>query len=142
MDLPKKPRPSGPNLNPYIFGSGPEAYEAISAFGLRYNQMPWGHELSQIPSQSRILIICGPVVGSDVEKLKNVWEQMPSPKWAVAYGACSYSGGPFSDLVSYKNLGEILPLTHYLPGPASGQEGLIEVLNSISSEGKGGERYG
>jgi NADH-quinone oxidoreductase B subunit len=84
------------------------------------------------PRHADVLLCTGPVTLQSRDRLVRIYEQMPAPKWVVAVGACSLSGGAFSD--AYNVLGgvdQVLPVTLYVPGCPVRPEATIEALQGL-----------
>ena len=58
--------------------------------------------------------------------LVRLWEQMPEPKWCVAMGDCTCSGGRYKRSYStIQGIDRIMPVDVYVPGCPPRPEGLI-----------------
>jgi NADH-quinone oxidoreductase subunit B len=68
-----------------------------------------------------------------------IWNQMPEPKYCIAMGACSISGGPFKQGYNVlKGVDRYIPVDIYIPGcpprPEALLNGLIELQKRIHAE--------
>jgi NADH-quinone oxidoreductase subunit B len=57
--------------------------------------------------------------------LKQIWDQMPDPKWCIAMGVCASSGGFYRAYHVMQGIDEIVPVDIYVPGCPPTPEGLI-----------------
>lgn len=93
------------------------------------------------PRHADVLICTGPVTHQTQDGLWQIYAQMPSPKWVIALGSCSNTGGVFygSDTV-LGGVDKVLPVDLYIPGcpcrPEAIIEGLSELQKRISIHGK------
>jgi len=81
------------------------------------------------PRHADVLVVTGTVNPRNAVILKNLYDQMPSPKAVVAIGACGLTGGVFRE--AYNVLGgvdKVLPVDVYVPGCPPRPEGLLEGL--------------
>jgi NADH-quinone oxidoreductase subunit B len=66
--------------------------------------------------------------------LKRIYDQMPTPKWVVAYGACASSGGFYNNYNTLQGIDEIIPVDVYVPGCPPRPEQLFEAILKIQKE--------
>ena len=79
------------------------------------------------PRQTDVMIISGYITRKYLPAIKNLWEQMPEPKWCIAVGECSISGGPFYDSYNIiQNTAEFFPIDVFIPGCPARPEQFIE----------------
>jgi NADH-quinone oxidoreductase subunit B len=78
------------------------------------------------PRQSDVLIVAGTLTTKMAGPLVRLWEQMPEPKWCVAMGTCTTSGGRFKRSYSVvQGVDRVMPVDVYVPGCPPRPEGLI-----------------
>jgi NADH:ubiquinone oxidoreductase subunit B-like Fe-S oxidoreductase len=71
-----------------------------------------------------------------VSRLKRIYEQMPSPKFVMAIGACACSGGIFQGCYGVdRRLDEVIPVDVYVPGcppkPEAMMQGVVKLLTKM-----------
>jgi NADH-quinone oxidoreductase subunit B len=91
------------------------------------------------PAASDVLIVAGTVSEKLAPWLRQLWEQMPQPKWAIAVGACAACGGPFPTYAVTQGIDRIIPVDVYVPGcpppPEALLLGLLHLENKIKRLG-------
>ena len=88
------------------------------------------------PRHADVLVCTGPVTRQSKDRLRRIYEQMPCPKWVLAVGSCSCSGGVFqggSNVLG--GVDQVLPVDLYIPGcpcrPEAMIDGLAQLLERI-----------
>jgi len=79
------------------------------------------------PKHADLLLITGGVNAQTMPVVKQLYEQMPSPKAVVAVGACACTGGIFKEC--YNMIGgadEAIPVDVYVSGCAARPEAIID----------------
>lgn len=79
------------------------------------------------PKQADIMVVTGSVNHKNINVLKNIYDQMPSPKAVVAVGACATTGGIFHNC--YNVIGgadEVVPVDVYVPGCCPRPEAILD----------------
>ena len=79
------------------------------------------------PKHADVLLVTGTVNHRNKHVLKNIYDQMPSPKAVIAMGACGLTGGVFRD--AYNVVGgvdKVIPVDLYIPGCAARPEAIID----------------
>jgi NADH-quinone oxidoreductase subunit B len=115
------------SLWPLLSGLACCAMEMMSAATVvndmdRFNMFPFRAS----PRQADVLIVAGTLTTKMSGPLIRLWEQMPEPKWCVAMGDCTCSGGRYKRSYStVEGIDRIMPVDVYVPGCPPRPEGLI-----------------
>ena len=113
--------------------------EFMSTAGPRYDIDRFGCALPRFsPRQSDLLMVVGPITHRQAPVLKTVYDQMTEPKWVMAFGACTCSGGPYDNYATVQGIDTILPVDVYVPGcpprPEAVLDGLMTLQRQIQRE--------
>lgn len=103
--------------------------EVAPCFSPRYDGEQVGALLQGSPKHADILLISGPITLRTKAMVKDIYEQIPSPKAVVAIGSCPASGNVFSGSPTIVGSAEaIIPVDLYVPGcPPRPQEILAAI---------------
>ncbi len=100
--------------------------EFMSVAGPRYDLDRFGCALPRFsPRQADLLMVVGTISHRQAPVLKKVYDQMAEPKWVIAFGACTCSGGPYNNYATVQGIDTIIPVDVYIPGCPPRPEGLI-----------------
>jgi len=114
--------------------------EVLAALTPRFDVERFGILLKPSPRHADVLVVTGPVTKQAAERVKRVYEQTPDPKFVMAVGACSISGGVFQKC--YGVLGgvdKVIPVDVYVPGCPPRPDAIIHgVVKLIEKVTKGG----
>ena len=103
--------------------------ELMSAAGPRYDLDRFGAALPRFsPRQADLLMVVGTISHRQAPILKKVYDQMAEPKWVVAFGACTCSGGPYNNYSTVQGIDTIVPVDIYIPGCPPRPEAVIDGL--------------
>lgn len=86
------------------------------------------------PKHADIFLITGGINSQNEDVVKQIYDQMPSPKVVVAIGICACDGGIFKDC--YNILGgvdKVIPVDIYVAGCAARPQAIIDgVVQSLA----------
>lgn len=106
------------SIFPLTFGLACCAIEApISIVTARYDLARFGAEaLRASPRQADLIILSGRVSIKMAPVVRRLYDQMLEPKWAISMGACSSSGGMFSNYAVVQGADKFMPIDLHIPG--------------------------
>ncbi len=117
---------------PMLFGLACCAIEMMSAQAANYDMSRFGMELMRAsPRQSDLMIVAGRVSRKMAPVVRQLYDQMPAPKWVIAMGDCASSGGVFNNYAILQGVDEIVPVDIYVAGCPPRPEGLIHGIISL-----------
>jgi NADH-quinone oxidoreductase subunit B len=124
---------------PMLFGLACCAIEMMSTQASNYDLSRFGMELMRAsPRQSDLMIVAGRVSRKMAPVLRNLYDQMPEPKWVIAMGDCASCGGVFNNYAVVQGVDEIVPVDVYVAGcpprPEALIDGILKLQDKIKKE--------
>lgn len=128
------------SLWPYPFGTSCCGIEMMAVLSADFDMARFGAEVVRFsPRQSDVMLIAGTITNKMGPVLKSIYDQMADPKWVIAMGACSSSGGIFDTYSVMQGVDEIIPVDIYIPGCPPTPEGVIHGLMRLQDKIRSGK---
>jgi NADH-quinone oxidoreductase subunit B len=114
---------------PATFGLACCAIEMMATGAARYDLARFGMEVFRAsPRQADLMIVAGRVSQKMAPVLRQIYDQMPEPKWVLSMGVCASSGGMFNNYAIVQGVDHVVPVDMYLPGCPPRPEMLIDAI--------------
>jgi NADH-quinone oxidoreductase subunit B len=120
---------------PLGFGLACCAMEMMAGLGPRFDLSRFGAEVMRpSPRQADLMIVAGRVSLKMAPVLRQLYDQMPDPKWVISMGACASCGGVFNNYAILQGVDKIVPVDVYVPGCPPRPEGLIHGILKLQEK--------
>ncbi len=124
---------------PATFGLACCAIEMMMTVAPRHDLARFGMEAFRAsPRQADLMIVAGRVSQKMAPVLRQIYDQMPEPKWVVSMGACASCGGMFNNYAILQGVDQIVPVDIYVPGcpptPEILMSGIFQLHRQIKGE--------
>ncbi|MDP2302544.1 MAG: NADH-quinone oxidoreductase subunit NuoB [Ignavibacteria bacterium] len=111
------------------------AIEMMAVGDPKYDIARFGSEVMRFtPRQSDLMIVAGTVTYKMSHVVKKIYDQMPEPKWVIAMGACTSSGGMYRSYSVVQGIDQFLPVDVYLAGCPPRPDNLLNALIQIQEK--------
>ncbi|POS72671.1 mitochondrial NADH-ubiquinone oxidoreductase 20 kD subuni [Diaporthe helianthi] len=111
---------------PMTFGLACCALEMMHLSTPRYDQDRLGIIFRASPRQSDVMIVAGTLTNKMAPALRQVYDQMPEPRWVISMGSCANGGGYYHYSYSVvRGCDRIVPVDIYVPGCPPTSEALM-----------------
>jgi NADH-quinone oxidoreductase subunit B len=109
--------------------------ELMAMIGPRFDIARFGAEAARFsPRQCDLLIVAGTLTWKMAEACRTIYDQMPDPKWVIAMGVCSSSGGMYDSYAVVQGVDMILPVDVYVPGCPPRPDAVIDALIKLQKK--------
>ena len=111
------------------------AIEMMAVGGPKYDIARFGSEVMRFtPRQCDLMIVAGTVTYKMSHVVRKIYDQMPDPKWVIAMGACTSSGGMYRSYPVVQGIDQFLPVDVYLAGCPPRPDNLLNALLQIQEK--------
>nr|YP_010287047.1 NADH-plastoquinone oxidoreductase subunit K [Hydrocharis chevalieri]UKT61113.1 NADH-plastoquinone oxidoreductase subunit K [Hydrocharis chevalieri] len=121
------------SLWPLLYGTSCCFIEFAALIGSRFDFDRYGLVPRSSPRQADLILTAGTVTMKMAPSLVRLYEQMPEPKYVIAMGACTITGGMFStdSYSTVRGVDKLIPVDVYLPGCPPKPEAVIDAITKL-----------
>lgn len=123
------------SLWPAHFVNGCCSPEYMQLAGPRYDMERFGVLLMPSVRAADAMFIVGVISRKMAKRIRMLYDQMPEPKYVIAFGSCAISKGPFYDSPFVVKAEEIVPVDVFVPGcpprPEAWLQGILLLREKI-----------
>jgi NAD(P)H-quinone oxidoreductase subunit K len=118
------------SLWPMMYGTACCFIEFAALIGPRFDFDRFGLVPRNSPRQADLIITAGTITMKMAPALVRLYEQMPNPKYVIAMGACTITGGMFSmdSPTAVRGVDKLIPVDVYIPGCPPRPEAIIDAV--------------
>ncbi|MEM1367156.1 MAG: photosynthetic/respiratory NAD(P)H-quinone oxidoreductase subunit K [Cyanobacteria bacterium P01_H01_bin.15] len=128
------------SLWPLLYGTACCFIEFAALIGSRFDFDRFGLVPRSSPRQADLIIVAGTVTMKMAPALVRLYEEMPEPKYVIAMGACTITGGMFSidSPSAVRGVDKLIPVDLYIPGcpprPEAIFDAIVKLRKKVSNE--------
>ncbi|HEY9670112.1 MAG TPA: NADH dehydrogenase subunit K [Waterburya sp.] len=118
------------SLWPMLYGTACCFIEFAALIGSRFDFDRFGLVPRSSPRQADLIITAGTITMKMAPALVRLYEQMPEPKYVIAMGACTITGGMFSvdSPTAVRGIDKLIPVDVYMPGCPPRPEAIMDAI--------------
>lgn len=123
------------SLYPMPMGISCCAIEMMAAAGPRFDIARFGSEVMRFtPRQCDVMIVAGTTTYKMAKVVRKIYDQMPEPKWVIAMGVCTSSGGMYRTYSVVQGIDQFLPVDVYVGGCPPRPDNLLHALLTLQKK--------
>ena len=108
--------------------------ELMAMLGPKFDLARFGAEAARFsPRQCDLLVVAGTMTWKMAQAVRLTYDQMPDPKWVIAMGVCSSTGGMYDSYAVVQGVDSILPVDVYVPGCPPRPDAVIDAIIKLQS---------
>jgi len=109
--------------------------ELMAMIGPKFDIARFGAEAARFsPRQCDLMIVAGTLTWKMARAARTIYDQMPDPKWVIAMGVCSSSGGMYDSYAVVQGVDSILPVDVYVPGCPPRPDAVIDAILKLQKK--------
>src|SRR5688572_9370402 len=125
---------------PATFGLACCAMEMMATGAAHYDLARFGMEVFRAsPRQADLMIVAGRVSQKMAPVLRQVYDQMPDPKWVTSLGVCASTGAMYINYALVQGVDQVVPVDVYVPGCPPGPQSLMHAILTLHDKIMAGE---
>ncbi len=111
------------------------AIEMMAFASSRFDVSRFGSEVFRFsPRQADLMIVAGTTTYKMAHVVRKIYDQMPDPKWVIAMGVCTSSGGMYRTYSVVQGIDQFIPVDVYVGGCPPRPDNLINALMMIQKK--------
>ena len=128
---------------PMLFGLACCAIEMMAMTSVKFDLARFGAEVFRAsPRQSDLMIVAGRLSKKMAPVLRQLYDQMPEPKWVLSMGACASCSGVYNNYALVQGVDRIVPVDVYVPGCPPRPESVIDGIMKLQAKIEGDRQFG